>query len=58
MCNSKKEIIEFPAKLIKKGTLFIREMLQGKKEEGAAFDFVSAPKEEYHSENGKACSAA
>jgi hypothetical protein len=56
MCN--KEITELPIKLIKKGTLFIRGMLQGKKEEGAAFDFVSAPKEEYHSENGKACSAA
>ena len=57
MCN-KKEITEFPVKLIKKGTLFIREMLQGKKEEGAAFDFVSAPKEKHHTENSKACPAA
>ena len=56
MCD--RSMIDKPIKLFKNGAMFIREMLQGKKEEGAAFDFVSAPKEKQHTENGKACTVA
>ena len=57
MCNYR-VMIDQTIDRVERGTIFIREMLQGKKEEGAAFDFVSAPKEEKHTENGKACPAA
>ena len=58
MCYMGRVITDKTVDLTKRGTLFIREILQGKKEEGAAFDFVSAPKEKHHTENSKACPAA
>ena len=56
MCDFK-FIKELPNKTVKKWAAFIREMRHSKKDDPAAFDFVSPPKEK-QAESGKSCSAA
>lgn len=57
MCGFVRMATDKSFEMLKKSSLFIREMRHGKKEDTAAFDFLSSPKEK-KAESGKACSAA